>query len=174
MDRQAVPRWPAGSRPGSGSATAVAHPLAGSVCAATPAGRPIRLRAEARCAVEADERGGDPWRWSGWVFREGSSTRQGPLGRSWQDWSRWDVCSLFPPAGSRFLLTLADAIAVSLDDGYVGVVQQTVQQSGDAGSVWKDLVPFFKGSVRGDDQRLALVSAVDHFVQEVRGLIVEG
>ena len=82
--------------------------------------------------------------------------------------------SFFPPAGCRFLLALADAIAFSLDDGHVGMVQQTVQQSGDAGGVGKDLVPFFKGSIGGDDQRLAFVAAVDDFIQEVRGLVVEG
>ncbi len=115
-----------------------------------------------------------PWRWSGSGFLEGSSKGRGLWGRSWQDWSRWDVCSLFSPAGGRFPLTLADTIAFSLDDGYAGVVQQTVQQRGDAGGVGKDLILFFKRSICGHDQRLALVSAVDHFVQEVRGLIVEG
>ena len=52
-------------------------------------------------------------------------------------------------------------------------MQQTVQQRGDAGGVGKDLVPFFKCSVGGYDYGLAFVTAIDDFIEDVGGLIVE-
>jgi hypothetical protein len=39
---------------------------------------------------------------------------------------------------------------------------------------WKDLVPFFKRSVGRQDPGLAFVAAIDHFVEDVGSLIVEG
>src|ERR1035438_7666800 len=62
MDRQAVLRSRAGSRPRSGWVTAAADPLAGSVCAEMPAGRLARSHAGIRRAVEVDEHGDDPLR----------------------------------------------------------------------------------------------------------------
>src|SRR6266566_4655217 len=52
-------------------------------------------------------------------------------------------------------------------------MQQTVQQRGDAGSVGKDLVPFFKCSVGGHDHGPAFVTAIDDFIEDVRSFIVE-
>ena len=56
----------------------------------------------------------------------------------------------------------------------VGMVGQAVEQGGDGGSVGKDGVPFFKISVGGDDNGTALVAAVDHFIEQVGGIVVVG
>ena len=76
--------------------------------------------------------------------------------------------------GRRFQFAFADAIAVAFDDRHVGMMQQAIQQRDDAGGVGKDLVPFFERSVGGEDQRLALVAAIDDFIEQVGGFVVEG
>ena len=82
--------------------------------------------------------------------------------------------SFLPPAGCRFLFAFPDAIAVTLDHGHVGVMQETIQKGGNTGGVGKDLVPFFEGTIGSHDQRLAFVAAVDDFIEQVRGFVVEG
>jgi hypothetical protein len=63
---------------------------------------------------------------------------------------------------------------LSLDDGHIGMMQQAIQQSGNASSVRKDFVPFFKGSIGGENDRLAFVTAIDDFLEEVSRLVVKG
>ena len=53
-------------------------------------------------------------------------------------------------------------------------MQQTVQQRDDAGSVGKDLVPFFEGSIGCEDQWFPLIAPVDDFVEQVGRLVIEG
>ena len=65
-------------------------------------------------------------------------------------------------------------IAVAFDDGHVGMMQQAIQQRDDAGGVGKDFVPFFEWSIGRQDHRLAFVTPVDDFVEQVGGLVVEG
>ena len=44
-------------------------------------------------------------------------------------------------------------------------MHQAIQQRDDAGSVGEDLIPFFKRSIGGEDDRFALVAPVDHFIE---------
>ena len=82
--------------------------------------------------------------------------------------------SFLPPAGCGFLFAFPDAIAVAFNQGHVGVMQETIEKGGNTGSVGKDHVPFFEGTIGSHDQGLAFVAAVDDFIQQVRGLVIEG
>jgi hypothetical protein len=82
--------------------------------------------------------------------------------------------SFLPPAGCGFLFAFPDAIAFALNQGHVGMMQETIEKSGNTGSVGKDLVPFFEGTIGSYDQGLAFVAAVDDFIQQVRGFVIEG
>src|ERR1039457_5113586 len=81
--------------------------------------------------------------------------------------------SFLPPARRGFPLTLGHAIAVAFNDGHFGMMQQTIQQRDDAGGVGEDLVPFLEGAICGEDHRLAFVTPVDDFVEQVRRLVVK-
>jgi hypothetical protein len=72
-----------------------------------------------------------------------------------------------------FLLAFANAITVALQARDLGVMQQPIQQRGDAGGVGKGLVPFFERAIRSDDYGLAFVTAIDDLIEDVCGLIVE-
>jgi len=80
-----------------------------------------------------------------------------------------DVC-----ASNRLQLTLADSKALAFYDGDVGVMSEPVQQRGNAGSVWRDIIPVFECSVGCDQQGGAFVAAVDHFVKQVGGAGIVG
>ena len=67
------------------------------------------------------------------------------------------------------MLTLADAITLSLDEGDVSVMSETVEQSGDTSSVREDAIPVFEGAIGGDEQRGTFVAAVDDFVEQISG-----
>ena len=84
-----------------------------------------------------------------------------------------DFCGsfLFPPC-RRFLFTFMHAIALAFEDGSIGMMRKTIEQSGDASSIGKDLVPFFKGSIGSDNHRAALVAAIDDLVEKICGVIV--
>jgi hypothetical protein len=53
-------------------------------------------------------------------------------------------------------------------------MQQTIQHSDDAGGIGKDFIPFLEDAVGSHDQRFAFIKAVDHFKEDVGGLIVIG
>ena len=53
-------------------------------------------------------------------------------------------------------------------------MEQTIQQRDDTGRVGKDFVPFFERTIRRQDHWLAFVTAVDDFVEQIGGLVVEG
>jgi len=44
-------------------------------------------------------------------------------------------------------------------------MQQAIQQRDDARGVGKDLIPFFKGPVGGEDYRLAFIPPVDDLLE---------
>ena len=46
-------------------------------------------------------------------------------------------------------------------------MQETIEKGGNTGSVGKDLVPFFEGTIGSYDQGLAFVAAVDDFIEMV-------
>ena len=48
-------------------------------------------------------------------------------------------------------------------------MSETIDKGGDAGGIGKDGVPVFKSAIGGDDQRAALVTAIDHFEEQVGG-----
>lgn len=54
------------------------------------------------------------------------------------------------------LLTFANAITFTLDDGELGVMSESVEQRGDACGVWKDGVPLLEWQIGGEDDRAAL------------------
>jgi hypothetical protein len=80
----------------------------------------------------------------------------------------------FFSAGGGFQLAFAHAVALTLDQGDIGVVGEAVQQSGDDGGVGEDGIPVFEGTVGGDQQGAAFVAGVDDFVEQVGGLGVIG
>jgi hypothetical protein len=45
------------------------------------------------------------------------------------------------------------------------MMQKAVEQSDDASSIWKHLVPLFEGSVGRENDRLALITSVDDFIE---------
>jgi len=51
---------------------------------------------------------------------------------------------------------------------------EAIEQSGDACGVRKDLIPFFKIPIRGDNHRASFVAAIDDFVEKIGGIIVIG
>jgi hypothetical protein len=51
------------------------------------------------------------------------------------------VYSRFVPAGRGLLFAFPEAVAETFDHGQVGVVQEAIQERGDASRVWKDVVP---------------------------------
>ena len=55
--------------------------------------------------------------------------------------------SILFAASGRLLLAFAAAIAFALDDGDVGVVGETIEETDDAGGVGKHDVPVFEGAV---------------------------
>ena len=79
---------------------------------------------------------------------------------------------MLPPCGG-LALAFANSVTVAFQACHFGVMQQAVQQRGDAGGVGKDLVPFFECSVGGYDHGLAFVTAIDDFIEDVCRLIVE-
>jgi hypothetical protein len=44
-------------------------------------------------------------------------------------------------------------------------MQQAIQESGNAGSVGKDLVPLFKWPIGGENDGFAFVTPIDNFLQ---------
>src|SRR5216117_3732624 len=73
--------------------------------------------------------------------------------------------SFSPPPGGGFLLAFTNPIALAFDYGHVGMVQQAVQQSHDAGRVGEDFVPLFERPVGREDHRFSFVASVDDFVE---------
>jgi len=74
-----------------------------------------------------------------------------------------------------FLLAFPHAIAFALEEGNVGVVGESVEKSGNAGSVWKNGVPVLEGKIGGeDDGTPMLVTLIDDMVEEVGGVLVIG
>ena len=65
-----------------------------------------------------------------------------------------------------------DAIALTFQDGDLGVVCEPVQQRCNAGGIRKDFVPFGETAIGGDDDRAALITAVDDFVEKIGGMVV--
>jgi len=53
-------------------------------------------------------------------------------------------------------------------------MQEPIQQRDNAGGVGEDLVPFLERSIGGENDRFALVAAVDNLVKQIGGLVVEG
>ena len=82
--------------------------------------------------------------------------------------------SILFAALSRLLFTFAAAIAFAFNDGDVGVVGETIEETDDAGGVGKHDVPVFKRAVGSDDDRAALVASVDDLVEQIGGVAVVG
>ena len=80
--------------------------------------------------------------------------------------------SLLPPCRG-LLLAFTNTVALSFDGGNIGVMEQPVQKRGDATGVGKDLAPIFESPIGRKDDRAALIAAVDKFVEEMGGLVVE-
>lgn len=78
---------------------------------------------------------------------------------------------LFPACGN-FLFAFMNAIALTFQDGNVGVVREPVQQRGDAGGIGKDVAPFGETAIGGDDDGSAFITAIDDFIEKVGGVIV--
>jgi len=62
-------------------------------------------------------------------------------------------------------LAFPNPVAVAFDHRHLGVMQQAIQQCGDAGSIGKDLIPLFEWTVGGDDYAFAFVATVDDLVE---------
>ena len=84
----------------------------------------------------------------------------------------WSLAAAAKPPGSflspprrGFLFAFALPVAVALKDGDVGMMQQAVEQGDDTGGVGEYLVPFLEGAIGGEDDRLALVTPVDDFIE---------
>jgi hypothetical protein len=67
------------------------------------------------------------------------------------------------------LRSLSRTRAVAVDNSDIGVMQEVIQQRDDAGGIGEKLVPFFEGPVRGEDDRLALVAAVNDLIKGLPG-----
>src|SRR5215831_2249453 len=81
---------------------------------------------------------------------------------------------LFRLARCRFQLAFADAVGSPLEEGDVGVMGQAVEESGNGGGIGKDGVPLFEGLIGGQQNRIALVTVVDDFEEQVGGMGVVG
>src|SRR5208283_669034 len=77
-------------------------------------------------------------------------------------------------ASRRFQLAFAHAVRSPLDDGHVGVMGQSVEQSGDGGSVGKDGVPVLEALIGRQHNRMMFVTVVDDFEEQVGGVRVIG
>ena len=66
-------------------------------------------------------------------------------------------------AGSGALFGLSEAIGRGFDGNDFTSMDQAVDESDDAGGVWKDLVPFGEGFVGGDQQRFVLIAFGNNF-----------
>ena len=81
--------------------------------------------------------------------------------------------SFLSPPGRRFLFAFTDPVAVAFDFGYIGMVQQAVQQRYDAGGVGKHFVPLFEGSIGRQNHGLLFVATVDHLIEQVGRPVTE-
>jgi hypothetical protein len=89
--------------------------------------------------------------------------------------SRIEAAGVISSSGARrFPARFRAPIAVAFNRGDVGVMEQTIQQRDDTGRVGKDFVPFFERTVGSQDDRLAFVTPVDDFVEQIGRLVVEG
>jgi len=70
-------------------------------------------------------------------------------------------------------VAVAEAVAVALEGGRLGVVDEAVDHRDGDGVVAEDLPPGREWLVGGDDQALAFVAARDEHEHEVRGLGIE-
>ena len=62
-----------------------------------------------------------------------------------------------------------------MQHGNIGMVCESVEQSGDARSVWKDGVPVLKRQVRSqNDGAPGLITRVDDVVEKVSGVVIVG
>jgi hypothetical protein len=66
---------------------------------------------------------------------------------------------------------LLEAIGVALDGDDFGMVDEAIDQGDDAGGVGKDLAPFGKGSIGGNQGRFGLIAARDDLKEQV-GVVV--
>ena len=82
--------------------------------------------------------------------------------------------SILFAASGRLLLAFAAAIAFAFNDGDVGVVGETIEETDDAGGVGKHDVPVFEGAVGSDDDRAVLVAPVDDLVEQIGDMAVVG
>jgi len=132
-----------------------------------PSGNLTRPRPKTRHGLGVGVRISDPGSSCARVFQAFPSTKPGLPKRS--EWHRSQLPrhSFLPPASGCFLFAFPDAVAVALDQGHVGVVRETIRESGNAGGIGKDFVPFFEWSVGCNNHRLAFVAAVDDFVQQI-------
>jgi IstB-like ATP binding protein len=69
-----------------------------------------------------------------------------------------------------FQFAFPDAVGSAFDQGDVGVMSQAIQQSGDAGGVGENGIPVFEGLVGGQQNRIAFVTMVNHFEEQVGGM----
>jgi len=65
-----------------------------------------------------------------------------------------------------------NAIAVTFNNGDIGVMSEAVKESSDGSSVWKDLIPFLERSIGSDDNGAAFISSIDDFVKKIGGIVV--
>jgi hypothetical protein len=76
--------------------------------------------------------------------------------------------------GGGFALALPHAIGIAFEQGDVGVMGEAVEESGDAGGVGEDGVPFLKAFIGSQDDGIAFVTVVDDFEQQVGGVGIVG
>src|SRR5205807_2643323 len=76
--------------------------------------------------------------------------------------------------GGGLQLAFPHAIGIAFDQGDVGVMSETVQQSGDTGSVGEDGVPVLEAFIGGQQDGIAFVTVVHDFKQQVGGVGVVG
>ena len=65
------------------------------------------------------------------------------------------------------LVGFLEPVGFAVDVKDFGVMDEAVDQRGDASGGWKDLVPFGEAAVGGDHGALLLVAAADEFEQEI-------
>src|SRR5205823_2443138 len=73
-----------------------------------------------------------------------------------------------------FLLALADAITVTLNNRDLGVMEQSIQQRDDTSRIGEYFVPFLEGTIGRQDDRLAFVTPVNDLVEQIGRLVVKG